>query len=85
MSKTFKFVGVAVKNGVAVVRYTNLKGRTRVLERGGFTNVHFVELPKALPEKGCIAALLDEQFVQDTPALAEAVWTAAVNSGFETA
>jgi len=65
MNNTFKFVGLSTLNGKIAVRYTNEKGRARVLERNGHTAIRFVELPVALDEVGAVEALSKEDFVQE--------------------
>ena len=53
MSKTFTIVGTSVLNGKSKFRFANgsVKGRSRVLERNGHTNIDLVELPRAMSKE----------------------------------
>lgn len=81
-ANTFKFVGVSKLNGKFAVRYANDKGRAKVLERNGHTNVRFIELEVAEREEDALDALLKEDFVCEDLDCAEAVAAEGMRLGF---
>ena len=81
-TNTFKFVGVSKHNGKFAVRYANDKGRAKVLERNGHTNVRFIELAQAEREEDALDALLKEDFVCENLDCAEAVAAEGMRLGF---
>lgn len=81
-TNTFTFVGVSKQNGVFAVRYANSKGRAKVLERNGHTDVRFMELEQAERQEDCVDALLRSDWVCDNLDVAEAVATEGQRLGF---
>ena len=81
--KTFRFVGVSTLNGATAVRYANEKGRARVLERNGHTDVVLFDAEEALHQMDLVDLLLDraEAGFFDTPAV-EAIGAEARRLGF---
>jgi hypothetical protein len=81
--KTYRFVGVSTLNGVTAVRYANEKGRARVLERNGHTDVQLFDAEEALHQMDLVDLLLDkaEAGEFDTAAVA-AVGAEARRLGF---
>lgn len=56
----FKYVGVSrMPNGEMTVRYTNDPMRTKVLARGGHTDIHFIELLEPANKNDCVETLAD--------------------------
>ena len=84
MSKanTFTFVGVSKHNGEFAVRYANDKGRAKVLERNGHTNVRFIALAQAERDIDAVDALLREDFICEDLDIAQAVAAEGMRLGF---
>jgi DNA replication protein DnaD len=58
MDKTFTVAGTSNLNGVIKFRFANdLKGRIKVLERNGHTDVQLFELPEAMTKEDAIVWL----------------------------
>jgi hypothetical protein len=58
MEKTFTVAGTSNLNGVVKFRFANdLKGRIKVLEKNGHTEVNLIELPTAMTKEAAIAYL----------------------------
>ncbi len=83
MTKTFRFVGVSTLNGRAAVRYANEKGRARVLERNGHTDVVLVDAGESLHPMDLVDMLMTraEAGEFDTPQV-EAIAVEARRLGF---
>lgn len=81
-TNTFKFVGVSKHNGSFAVRYANDKGRAKVLERNGHTDVQFVEMEVAEREEDALDFLLKQDFVCEDLDCAEAVAAEGMRLGF---
>jgi hypothetical protein len=81
--KTYRFVGVSTLNGVTAVRYANEKGRARVLERNGHTDVVLFDAEEVLHQMDLVDLLLDraEAGLFDSPAV-EAIGAEARRLGF---
>lgn len=60
-TKMFTVAGVSCNKGKFKVRYCNgkAKGRARVLERNGHTDIHFVDMGEPMYKEDCVDALLD--------------------------
>ena len=78
----FKFVGVSKQNGAFNVRYANDKGRAKVLERNGHTNVRFIELSQPERTIDAVDALLNETWICEDLDCAEAVAAEGQRLGF---
>jgi len=78
----FTFVGVSKQNGVFNVRYANDKGRAKVLERNGHTNVRFIELSQPERTIDAVDALLREDFIVEDLDCAQAVAAEGMRLGF---
>ncbi len=83
MSKTFRFVGVSTLKGRVAVRYANEKGRARVLERNGHTEVVMLDAGESLHPMDLVDLLLTraEAGEFDTAAV-EAIGAEARRLGF---
>ena len=58
MTKTFTVAGTSNLNGVVKFRFANdLKGRIKVLERNGHTDIDLRELPEPMTKEAAIAFL----------------------------
>ena len=58
MTKTFTVAGTSNLNGVVKFRFANdLKGRIKVLERNGHTNIDLRELPEPMTKEAAIQFL----------------------------
>jgi hypothetical protein len=57
---TFTVAGVSTENGVSKVRFANdLVSRTKIMLKGGRTEVEFIELPRPMSKAEACAHLLD--------------------------
>lgn len=83
MSKTFRFVGVSTHKGSVAVRYANDRGRVRVLERNGHTDVQMLDAGESLHPMDLVDLLLTraEAGEFDVPAM-EAIGAEARRLGF---
>jgi len=81
-TNTFKFVGVSKLNGKFAVRYANDKGRAKVLERNGHTNVRFIELAQPEREEDALDALLNTDWICDNIDAAQAAAEEGMRLGF---
>jgi hypothetical protein len=81
-AETFKFVGVSLYKGDYAVRYANDKGRAKVLERNGHTNVRFIELSQPERTIDAVDALLREDFIVEDLDCAQAVAAEGMRLGF---
>lgn len=83
MSKTFRFVGFSTHRGAVAVRYANDKGRARVLERNGHTDIFMLDAGEDLHPMDLVDLLLTraEAGEFDTPAV-EAIGAEARRLGF---
>ena len=81
-TNTFTFVGVSKHNGEFAVRYANDKGRAKVLERNGHTEVRFIALEQAERIEDCVDALIRADWVCDDLDVAQAVAEEGMRVGF---
>ena len=81
-AEMFTFVGVSKLNGAFNVRYANDKGRAKVLERNGHTNVRFIELSQPERTIDAVDALLNETWICEDLDCAEAVAAEGQRLGF---
>jgi hypothetical protein len=65
MSKTFSHAGVSKLNGEFKVRFANDALRTKVLIKGGHTDIDLMELPNPMSKEDAIAYLLSIDFATD--------------------
>ena len=62
MSKTFSHAGVSKLNGEFKVRFANDALRTKVLIKGGHTDIDLIELPTPMSKEDAVAYLLSIDF-----------------------
>lgn len=73
MSKTFSHAGVSKLNGEFKVRFANDALRTKVLIKGGHTDIDLIELPSPMSKEDAVAYLLSIDFATKDTERNEAV------------
>lgn len=68
MSDMFKFFGISYYKDEYKVRFANAASRVKVLERGGHSDVRFVEVIEPMSKVDGIAFIRDIEIFQDTAA-----------------
>ena len=85
MTKTFTVAGTSNLNGVVKFRFANdLKGRIKVLERNGHTDIDLRELPEPMTKEAAIAFLEAEAAPTATELTADTLRTELAADGVDT-
>jgi hypothetical protein len=73
MSKTFKFAGVATKDGVIKARFANDQMRVKMLAKDGQSDIDIIELKEPMSKEDAVAFLISINFDNGNAAIRAAL------------